>query len=167
MTAEIADEALAREVIDILTNDSENPGRMLRHLTDDCVWVINPGDMRYRGIDEIHTFIEVALAMRGTPPARTEGAAAGTSVTLTDSFWGAGRLCVEYAHAFSFGKRIPGLGKRAGVTEMRHCNVYRFQDGKIAEIHEYAVSSLWWLNLATQVILRRVWKRTQRRLRTG
>ena len=53
-----------------------------------------------------------------------------------------------------------------GATEVLHCNTYRLRDGKITEVHEYASSPLWWLNLVMQLVLGRVRRRTTKRLRS-
>jgi len=46
-------EALAREWLDIVANDSENLQRTIKCMTDDCVWVFEPGGTEYHGLDEI------------------------------------------------------------------------------------------------------------------
>jgi hypothetical protein len=149
-----------RELVDVLSNDSENIGRLLPLLADDCVWVLYPGATRYEGLEAIRTFITVALELRGSgkPPAK---------ILVHDRFGNDEQVCIEYAHTFSFGASVPLLGKSASATEVQHCNTYRLRDGKIVAVHEYASSSLWWLNLAMHVVLRRVYRRTMSRLRTA
>jgi hypothetical protein len=147
---------LTKEIIDILTNDSENPGRMLENLAEDCTWVINPGGMVYNGLPEIKKFVDVAMASRGGNKKQP------TKVTVHDWFATDDRLCIEYGHAFSFGIGIPGLAKKASSTTMEHCNIYTMSNGKILSVHEYATSSFWWLNLASQMMLKRIWKKAKR-----
>lgn len=143
---------LVDEIVDILLNDSEHPKRMLPLLADNCIWALEPGGTEYQGLREVETFIDVAMKMRGK-----KQSASGANVKVMSKFVHGDYFCIEYAHAFSFGN----LSKKASQTMVKHCNVYTFRDGKIASVHEYTGSSIWWLNLATQLVLKRVWKKTK------
>jgi len=147
---------LAQEILDILTTDSEHPGRMLDLLADDCSWILQPGGTTYNGLPEIKKFIDVAMASRGNKKSGP------TKVLVRSSFGDDTQLCIEYAHTFSFGLKIPGVSKKASGSMVEHCNIYQLRDGKISSVHEYTSSPFWWLNLATQLVLKRVWKRTMR-----
>ena len=59
-----ANKTLAREWLDFVENDSENLGRVIKSMTDDCVWTMEPGGAEYRGIREIEAFVDVAMSGR-------------------------------------------------------------------------------------------------------
>ena len=59
-----ANAALVREWLDIVANDSENLERTMQCMTDDCVWVMEPGGTEYHGAREIRAFVEIAMAGR-------------------------------------------------------------------------------------------------------
>ena len=44
-----ANEALVKNILDLVANDSENLERTMSYLTDDCVWVMEPGGTEYHG----------------------------------------------------------------------------------------------------------------------
>lgn len=146
---------LTKEIIDNLTNDSENPHRMVQNLTEDCTWTIDPGGMAYVGLPEIRKFIDIAMASRGSKKNQP------TKVTIYNWFSDGNQLCIEYGHVFSFAAGVPGLSKLIGNTSMKHLNIYAMRDGKISSVHEYASSPFWWLNVAAQVLLKRIWKKTK------
>jgi hypothetical protein len=149
---------LTKEIIDNLTNDSENPGRMVQHLTEDCTWTIDPGGLVFVGLPEIRKFIEIAMASRGGKKSQP------TKVTLYRSFSEGDELRIEYGHAFSFGGSVPGLSKIIGNASMKHLNIYTMRDGKISSVHEYASSSFWLLNVVARIMLKRIWKKTKRQM---
>ena len=57
-------EILVHELLDIMVSDAENSERLLRCLTEDCVWVMEPGGTEYHGIREIRAFVEIAMSSR-------------------------------------------------------------------------------------------------------
>jgi hypothetical protein len=135
-----ANEALVREILDIIANDSENLQRTLRCLTEDCVWVMEPGGTKYHGIKEIEAFVEIGMSSRMHDES-------GHRIEVTNWFANDENLCVEYTHGaaltgrFTFGLR----GKiKAGVT--RYCLTYHIRDGKFDRVHEYINATSWWLN---------------------
>jgi ketosteroid isomerase-like protein len=44
-----ANKTLINEWLDLVANDSENVGRTMKCMTDDCIWVMAPGGTEYRG----------------------------------------------------------------------------------------------------------------------
>jgi len=57
-------EAIVAEWLDIVANDSENLERTMKCMTDDCVWVMEPGGTEYHGFEEIRAFVAIAMAGR-------------------------------------------------------------------------------------------------------
>jgi hypothetical protein len=57
--------ALVAEVLDVMTNDSENVERAMRLLTEDCVWVLEPYGVEFHGAEEVKAFIQLAMSTRG------------------------------------------------------------------------------------------------------
>ena len=55
---------LVQEWLDIVANDSENLERTIRCMTDDCVWVIEPGGTEYQGVEQIRAFVAIAMSSR-------------------------------------------------------------------------------------------------------
>jgi len=150
---------LVDEIFDNLVNDSDNPGRMLAHIDDNCEWTLQPGNITYKGRKAISEFIDVAMASRGAK--RSEKP---TKVKVVSHFANQDSTyyCFEFDHKFSFGSKVPGLGKRASKMSVQHCNVYRISDGKIMTVHEYTSSPYWWLNLSMQLVLKRMHTKVQR-----
>jgi hypothetical protein len=48
-----ANKALIEELLDLMVNDSENLERTMMLLTDDCVWVMEPGGTEYHGASQV------------------------------------------------------------------------------------------------------------------
>lgn len=132
------------EILDIMMNDSENPKRLLPYLADDCVWTIEPGGSTYKGSMQIQKFIEVALAHKPKNKNIPKG------ITLTNKFSDNENLCIEYSHLFMLGHTFSFFNK----MNVRHCNTYHIENGKIKSIHEYAGISSWWFGLVMQAALR-------------
>jgi hypothetical protein len=49
----VANDALVAEMLDLIVNDSENLERTMNLLTDDAVWVLEPGGIEYHGARDI------------------------------------------------------------------------------------------------------------------
>jgi hypothetical protein len=49
----MANDALVADMLDLMVNDSENLERTMNLLTDDAVWVLEPGGIEYHGAREI------------------------------------------------------------------------------------------------------------------
>ncbi len=60
----VENDALVTEMLDLMSNDSENLERTMNLLSDDAVWVLEPGGIEYHGAQPIWTFVSVALAGR-------------------------------------------------------------------------------------------------------
>ena len=125
-----ANEALVKELLDLMENDSENLERTMSLMADDCVWVMEPGGSEYHGLDEIRAFVETSMA------GRTHDAA--HKIEILNSFTDGENLCVEYTHGARLtGKAFGGIrgSLKTGVT--RYCITYHMRDGKINRVHEY------------------------------
>ena len=59
-----ANEMLVKELLDLMVNDSENLERTMTLLTDDCVWVMEPGGTEYHGSQQIKGFVGIAMSGR-------------------------------------------------------------------------------------------------------
>jgi ketosteroid isomerase-like protein len=132
--------ALVTEILDIITNDSENLERTLECFADDCVWVMEPGGTAYRGIKEIEAFI--AIAMSGRRHDTGEHWIEISNWFATDE-----NLCVEYTHgAILTAKFTAGLRGKIKIGVSRYCLTYHMSDGKFDRVHEYINATSWWLN---------------------
>jgi hypothetical protein len=49
----VANDALVAEMLDLIVNDTENLERTMNLLTDDAVWVLEPGGIEYHGARDI------------------------------------------------------------------------------------------------------------------
>lgn len=160
----MTNQQLIDEIYDNLINDSDNPGRMLAHIDDACEWVLQPGEISYKGKREIATFIEVAMASRGkkqtSKPTKVK---VGSHFSDQDG----DHYCIEFGHAFSFGAKLPGMGKKASKTIVQHCNIYVLKDGKIMSVHEYTSSRLLWLNMALQIVLKKMHSKVKKSVKSN
>lgn len=151
-------EVLVLEMLDLMVNDSENLERTLKHLTDDCVWVMEPGGTEYHGMEQLRTYIEIAMSSRGHDT--------GTHrIEVLNWFTAGENLCIEYTHGLvSTGKLLPRSigGVEAGV--LRYCITYHIRDGKFDRVHEYinSTSVLW--NFFMPILLGRLHRRTMKKL---
>ncbi|HYB03934.1 MAG TPA: hypothetical protein VED17_05710, partial [Nitrososphaerales archaeon] len=55
---------LINEMLDIMKNDSENLERVVKLLSDDCIWVMEPGGSVYHGATEIRSMAGSAMGSR-------------------------------------------------------------------------------------------------------
>ena len=134
-------------LLDIVANDSENLERTLKCVTDDRVWVMEPGGTEYHGIREIKAFVEIAMSAR-----RHDGGE--YRIEITNWFANDENLCVEYTHGFlSKGKFTAGIrGKlKSGVS--RYCITYHIRDGKFDRVHEYINATSWSFNGLAPLLL--------------
>ena len=135
-----ANEALVKELLDIVANDSENLERTLKCLSDDCVWVMEPGGTQYHGIGEIEAFVGIAISGRTHNKSKHR-------IEITNWFADSENLCVEYTHgAILTGKFTAGIRGtiKAGVS--RYCITYHIRNGKFDRVHEYINATSWALN---------------------
>ncbi len=146
MTNEASDR-LVNELIDIVANDSGNLRRTLKCLSEDCVWVMEPGGTEYRGIREVETFIGIAMSGRTHDKSKHR-------IEITNWFADNENLCLEYIHgAILTGQFTVGIrGKiKTGVT--RYCITYHMRDGKFDRVHEYINATSWLLNSLSPLAL--------------
>lgn len=136
---EKSNETLVKELLDIMANDSENLERTLKCLTNDCVWVMEPGGTEYHGIDEIKAMVAIAMSGRTHDSKRR--------IEITNWFANNENLCVEYTHgALLTGKYTAGFRGRLKTGVSRYCSTYHIRDGKFDRVHEYINATSWSLN---------------------
>ena len=141
-----ANEMLVKEMLDLMANDSENLERTMKWLTDDCVWVMEPGGTEYRGVAQIRAFVEIAMS------GRTHDT--GHKIEILNWFADAENLCVEYTHgAVLTGAFTAGLKGEIKTGVSRYCITYHMRDVKIDRVHEYINASSWWLNCLAPIAL--------------
>ena len=130
--------ALVQELLDLMINDSENLERTMRLLTEDCVWVLEPGATEYHGTRELRAF--VGTAMSGRKHDETH------KIEVLNCFYDNENVCIEYTHsAILIGKVKAGI--KPGTA--RYCMAYHIRDGKFDRVHEYINSpSVWFSFLA-------------------
>jgi SnoaL-like domain len=142
-----ANAELVKELLDIMTNDSENLQRTLKCLTDDCVWVMEPGGTEYHGIKEIKAFVGIAMSGRTHDKSRHR-------IEITNWFADNQNLCVEYTHgAVLTGKLTAGVRARIKAGISRYCITYHIRDGKFDRVHEYINATSWSLNALAPLAL--------------
>ena len=151
--------ALVKEWLDIVANDSENLDRTMKCMTDDCVWVMEPGGTEYHGSREIRAFVEIAMSGR----THDKG---GHKIEITNWFADGENLCYEFTHgAISTGKftaaRIKGKVK-TGV--LRYCITCHLRDGKVDRVHEYIDATSWWLHSLLPIMLWNLYRLTMKKL---
>jgi ketosteroid isomerase-like protein len=152
-----ANETLIKEMLDIIANDSENLERTMKWLTDDCVWVMEPGGTEYHGSKQIKGFVGIAISGRTHDKDH--------KIEILNWFTGGENLCVEYTHSAkltgAFTAGIKGAIK-AGVS--RYCMIYHMREGKIDRVHEYINASSWWLNCLMPIALAYLHRLTKKKL---
>ena len=150
-------EALIREQLDLMFNDSENLERTMKLIADDCVWVMEPGGTEYHGYDEIRAFVGTAMSGRTHDE--------GHKLELLNWFADDENLCVEYTHGARFtGKYFTGFrgSIKAGVS--RYCITWHYHDGKIDRVHEYINSTSSWLSFLSPIVLGRLHGQSMKKL---
>jgi hypothetical protein len=135
---------LIEELLDVMTNDSENFERTMKLFTDDCVWVMESGGTEYHGIIEIKTFVKTAMSLRTHDKDKN-------TTEVTNCFSSGENVCIEYSHGMIGTESITRMlttgfkGKiPKGIT--RYCMTYHIRDGKFDRVHEYINTTSWWLN---------------------
>src|SRR5580658_7407908 len=117
-----ATQSLIREQLGLMFNDSENLERTMKLISDDCIWVMEPGGSEYHGYDEIRTFVETAMS------GRTHDA--GHKLEILNWFADNENLCVEYTHGARLtGKGFGGLRGSLKTGGSRYCITYHYHDG--------------------------------------
>jgi len=142
-----ANEYLVKEMLDLVANDSENLGRTIKLLTEDCVWVIEPGGTEYHGHAQLEAFIGTAMSGRTHDKDQHK-------IEITNWFASDQDLCIEYTHgALLTGKYTGGIKYKLSTGISRYCITYHMRDGKIDRVHEYINSSSWFLTCVMPVAL--------------
>jgi hypothetical protein len=150
-------DALVAEMLDLIANDSENLERTMNLLSDDAVWVLEPGGIEYHSSQEIRIFVRIAMA------GRTHNR--NNRIEITSWFADDDNLCVEYGHgAVTTGSYTAGIRVRMKAESSRFCITYHIRDGKFDRVHEYINGTSWWLNLLTPVGLGLLNRRVRREL---
>lgn len=153
----MANDALVAEMLDLIVNDSENLERTMDLLTEDAVWVLEPGGAEYHGAREIRTFVRIAMA------GRTHDLS--NRIEITNWFANDENLCVEYGHgAVTTGSYTAGVRVRLKASSTRFCTTYHIRDGRFDQVHEYINGTSWWLNLLLPVGLGLLNRRVRRAL---
>jgi SnoaL-like domain len=154
---DMASDALVAELLDLMVNDSENLERTMDLLTDDAVWVLEPGGIEYHGAREIRTFVRIAMAGRTHDQSNR--------IEITNWFADDENLCVEYGHgAVTTGSYTAGMRVTLTAKSTRYCITYHIRDGQFDRVHEYINGTSWWLNLLTPVGLGLLNRRVRREL---
>ena len=152
-----ANETLVKEMLDLIANDSENLERTMKYLTDDCVWIMEPGGTEYHGAAQLKGFVEIAMSSRTHDK--------GHKIEILNWFTDVENLCVEYTHGVvSTGTFTAGLKVKIKTGVLRYCITYHMRDGKIDRVHEYINASSWWLNCLMPIMLARLHRLTKKKL---
>lgn len=153
-----ANETLVKEMLDLVANDSENLARTMTYLTDDCVWIMEPGGTEYHGYKELKAFVEIAMSGRTHDKDIHK-------IEILNWFNNDENLCIEYTHgAISTGKYTFGLKGKVNTGALRYCITYHMQDGKIDRVHEYIDTTTWLLSCFMPIILARLHRLTMKKL---
>lgn len=160
-------QALMKELFDLMVNDSENLERTLGILTDDCVWVIEPGATEYHGTMELRAFIGISMSGRTHDEAH--------KIDVVNWFADEENVCIEYTHsARATGKMTAGIKGTLKPGMARYCMTYHIRDGKFDRVHEYINSPSVWLSFLLPILLKylhwqaiRKVKRTARKAAKG
>ena len=160
-----ADKAVIEELLDLMTNDSENLERTLNLLTDDCVWVMEPGGTEYHGIAQIKTFAGIAMKLRGHDESEHR-------IEILSCFSTGDNFCIEYSHGMVSTDAVTGAitsGLKGGIPTgiLRYCMVYHTREGKIDRVHEYINSSSWWLSFLLPIGMAYLHRVTIKRMAKG
>ena len=156
-----ANAALVREWLDIVANDSENLERTMQCMTDDCVWVMEPGGTEYHGAREIRAFVEIAMAGRTHDKGQHR-------LQITNWFADSENLCYEYTHgAVLTGKFTAGIKGQIKTGVSRYCITCHLRDGKVDRVHEYIDATSWWLHSFMPLMLWYLHRPTMKKLATN
>ncbi len=128
--------ALVAELLDLMVNDSENLERTMNLLTEDAVWILEPGGIEYHGAREIRDFVRIAMSGR-THDQKNK-------VVITHWFASDENVCVEYSHGTVLtGTYSAGIKARLKPEMSRYCITYHIREGKFDQVHEYINATAW------------------------
>jgi len=146
------------EWLDLVSNDSENLERTMRCMTDDCLWIMEPGGSEYRGSEQIRAFVRIAMSGRTHDSGEHR-------LLLTNWFADSENLCYEYTHGMILtGNFTAGIKGRAKTGVLRYCITCHLRDGKVDEVHEYIDSTSWWIGLVLRLALSNLYRLTMKAL---
>jgi hypothetical protein len=130
----------------------------MKCMTDDCVWVMEPGGTEYHGFEEIRAF--VGIAMLGRTHDKGEH-----KIEITNWFADSENLCYEYTHGLiSTGTFSAGIKGKVKAGVLRYCITCHLRDGKVDRVHEYIDSTSWWLHSFMPVALWNLHRLTMKKL---
>jgi ketosteroid isomerase-like protein len=152
------DRVLVREWLDIVANNSENPERTMKCMTDDCIWVMEPGGTEYHGSHEIRAFVGIAMSGRTHDKGQHK-------IQIANWFADKENLCYEYTHvAISTGKLTSGIKGEVKNGVLGYCITCHLRDGKVDRVHEYIDSTSWWLHSLMPITLWNLHRLTMKKL---
>ena len=111
---------LINEYLDIAENASENLGRFVALLSEDCIWSLMPPGISLNGVENVKKFVKMAMKSRKHDER--------TKVEIQNWFTDGEKFCVEYYHA----AYVAGIKVKENV-----CLVCRMVDGKFDRVNEY------------------------------
>ena len=150
-------EQLIKDLLDLVANDSENLKRTISYLTNDCVWIMEPGGTEYRGARELRAFVDIAMSGRTHDKQH--------KIKITNWFANKENLCIEYTHgAKSTGKFTFGFKGDVRTGTLRYCITYHIRNGKVDRVHEYIDATSFWYNLLMPIILWNLHRLAMRKL---
>ncbi len=154
-----ANSALVREWLDIVANDSENLERTMQCMTDDCIWVMEPGGTEYHGLEQIRVFVGIAMSGRTHDKGQHR-------LEITNWFADSENLCYEYTHgAISTGKFTAGIKGEVKTGLLRYCITCHLRDGKVDRVHEYIDSTSWWMTFLLQFMVSNLYRLTMKKIK--
>ena len=154
-----ANQLLVKEWLDIVVNDSENLDRTMKSMTDDCIWVMEPGGTEYHGSEQIRAFVGIAMSGRTHDKGQHK-------LEITNWFADSENLCYEYTHgAISTGKFTTGIKGEVRTGVLRYCITCHLRDGKVDRVHEYIDSTSWWMTCLLQFMVANLYRLTMKRLK--
>ncbi len=149
--------ALLKELIDLMVNDSENLERTMKLLTDDCIWVIEPGVTEYHGSRELRAFVGTAMSGRKHDEQH--------KIEILNHFADNENICIEYTHsAVLTGEMTAGMRGTLKPGAARYCMTYHIKDGKFDRVHEYINSPSVWLSFLSPIALKYLHWQTMKKL---
>ena len=149
---------LLEEMLDLMVNDSENLERTLKHFTEDCVWVMEPGGTEYRGMEQLRTYIGIAMSGRTHDKDSHR-------IEIVGAFGDEENLCIEYTHGMvATGKLTGGYKTRVKTGILRYCITYHIREGRFDRVHEYINSTSTAYNVLLPLLLGRLYRQTMKKL---
>jgi hypothetical protein len=151
-----ANKQLIAKMLYLITNESENSNQTIQCLTDDCVWIIHPGGIKYQGIGEIKAFVEAAIKGRSHDEQH--------KIQILNWFAENESLCIEYTHGAKFTGKTFTRGVKFDVDTgiLQYCLTYRLCDGKFNEVHEYITSTSWLWNILLPLFLKNLYRKSKK-----